>query len=1032
MKKKLWITSLLAALSITAAAGGVALAKQDVAITDAAENWTVGTIDNNYAYGTSFEVPDATVEIGGEVVDATATVTYPDGLTVSTENVLLDQAGVYTVTYRAVVGNTHCVEEKQFNVVNKSYLMQNEASTAEYGKYTRFGANSEGLLVRLAPNDTITFSQLMDVGSIESATTLFDVFITPDAFASYDFSKLVIVIEDALDPSYFLRFQLRRYTAEDRGYGHLYLDVSVNGQDWVGCESDTYRINGWGTPFRGSFSAAEHKGSAWMGELVTFAPDKGTCKLNYNPENMEAVVSGAHIANLNNPALFEDIWKGWPSGKARISMTAQDVKGITANFCIKSIFSIDFSKETMEETEAPNVTVSMSEDEMPKGQVGLEYAIPAATAFDFYSGVCDVKANVYRDYASGSPISVSVVDGKFIPKAAGWYTIAYTAYDAFGNEGLVLRNVFVEEDLGEIEVVLPSDLNTSATLGNWITLPAVTYTGDCGYASVKTTISLGDETYEITDGKFLPEKVGEWKVTYTVTDYIGRIGTAEYVINAEIGEGYALLSELILPKIFVSDSEYVLPEFYATDYSTGAPVKLLCDVVVTDKNGDTKYTSGNKFKPSVAENGDLVKISYQCNGDEVLVREVPAVLVRDDANGKINAKNYLYGVDIETSYKYVVTDANGQPVIDEKTGEPKEEWHQAGVAVIAKADSELCGWTFATPQLMNNFSILFEGIQDLAKFDGLKITLTDSKNAAEEISDILMKKGNGTTIIVGEESIDAMSTSIAANKQYSLSYKDGKFVFSGLTVAVNKTVNGEAFTGFSSNLAYVKVEMINAKAGARYLLRSVNEANLSRRNQEVFAPNFQILGSFNGNQSLNATFEISPAIANDVFAPNVSLSMTVTAPDGTIVVDNNGVALKDVATDKSYFVTLSQYGKYVATYTAVEEDWVTENPLVLSEAIFVIDEQKPQVAFTNATQTTAKVGDVITLPSIVYRDNVSLTENIRVVAGVYNPLGRYYFFQDKENAIKCAYEGTYKFIVMVFDEQGNMSSITHTVTVTKE
>ncbi|MBQ7770014.1 MAG: hypothetical protein IJ373_02385, partial [Clostridia bacterium] len=78
MKKKLWITSLLAALSITAAAGGVALAKQDVAITDAAENWTVGTIDNNYAYGTSFEVPDATVEIGGEVVDATATVTYPD------------------------------------------------------------------------------------------------------------------------------------------------------------------------------------------------------------------------------------------------------------------------------------------------------------------------------------------------------------------------------------------------------------------------------------------------------------------------------------------------------------------------------------------------------------------------------------------------------------------------------------------------------------------------------------------------------------------------------------------------------------------------------------------------------------------------------------------------------------------------------------------------------------------------------------------------------------------------------------------
>lgn len=71
MKKKLWITSLLAALSITAAVGGVALANEQPLVTDAAENWQVGTIDNLYAYGTSFEVPAATVEVGGETVEAT-------------------------------------------------------------------------------------------------------------------------------------------------------------------------------------------------------------------------------------------------------------------------------------------------------------------------------------------------------------------------------------------------------------------------------------------------------------------------------------------------------------------------------------------------------------------------------------------------------------------------------------------------------------------------------------------------------------------------------------------------------------------------------------------------------------------------------------------------------------------------------------------------------------------------------------------------------------------------------------------------
>ena len=210
MKKKLWIASLLAALSITAASG-VALAKQEATVTSATENWTVGTIDNKYVYGTSFDVPDATVEINGESVDAVATVTYPNGLTVSSERLLLDQAGVYTVTYRAKVGTMHCVEEKTFTVENSAYLMQKETSSASYGHYDKFGSNSDGLLVRLAPNDTITFSQLVDMNAITSPTQLFDVFITPDSYGSYDFTKLIIRFTDAVDSSKYLQIRLNKY-----------------------------------------------------------------------------------------------------------------------------------------------------------------------------------------------------------------------------------------------------------------------------------------------------------------------------------------------------------------------------------------------------------------------------------------------------------------------------------------------------------------------------------------------------------------------------------------------------------------------------------------------------------------------------------------------------------------------------------------------------------------------------------------------------------------------------------------------------
>jgi hypothetical protein len=226
--------------------------------------------------------------------------------------------------------------------------------------------------------------------------------------------------------------------------------------------------------------------------------------------------------------------------------------------------------------------------------------------------------------------------------------------------------------------------------------------------------------------------------------------------------------------------------------------------------------------------------------------------------------------------------------------------------------------------------------------------------------------------------------------------------------------------------------MVNAKAGSSYKLLSVNDANISRRNLEVFAPNFKILGDFGGNKSLNSVYEIHPAIANDVFAPNTSVKMTALAPDGSILVDSEGVKLENVPTDKTYYITLSQYGKYQITYVVEEVDWVAKNTLSLAKYIFVIDEEEPQVRFLSGAQTTAKVGEVVTLPKYIYQDNLTANENMTIVASVTNPYGRVYFFREGENAIKCLYEGEYKFLVMVLDEYGNMAYVTHTVMVTAQ
>lgn len=1016
MKKNIWIASLLTALSITAVAGGIALANnnEQPIVTQAAENWQGDELDNKYLYGTTLDVPAAAVEVNGVTVEATASVTYPNGVTVTANNVQLNQAGMYTVTYRAVVDGTHCVQEKTFSVEDKAYLVQSEKSSVEYGKYTSLGANSSGLLVRLAQGDSLTFSKLIEFDDLTASDKLFELFVTPNTRGVYDFKRLIITLTDPTDSTKYLRFQVRKYGSDTNGLATTYVDVGGNGQSQVGCESGVHRINGWGTPVNHSFSAVMNDPTVngWSGPAVNLAPDTYKVYVTYNPENMEVKARNAHVAQLNDLAYYETIWQGFPSGKAKVTITADEYSSETANFCITSLFGIDdLSQDVFSEDEAPMVDVALTEEEMPQGEVGSEYAIPTATAYDFYAGNCDVRTSVYRDYASSSPISVGVVDGKFKPTVAGWHTIVYTAKDALGNETTVTRNVYVSADLGKIEISLPVDAVSSATLGSWVEVGNITYTGDSGFATVKKTVTLGDKTVEITDG-FIPEEQGKWVVTYTVTDYIGRVGTASYEVDATPGDEYVVLDELKFPKIFVADSKYTLPVIYANDYSSGKAEKLLCDVVVTDAKGETTYKAGDEFAPSVATNGDMVKISYQCGGKELKTAEVPAVLVK--GYGEIVAKNYFYGEGFKTSYK----DREG-------------EWYPGGIEIIAEEASALCGWTFATPQLASEFEIELESMANYTKFDALVVTLTDSVNENEKISITIKVKKIGSTVTVGDTSLDMTGTSLSSGGKYKVLYDDGKFTFDGTSFAVDKTVNGEAFTGFSSNFMYVSVDMVNVSPDASYKVLSISKSNISRRNLDVFHPTFKIMGDFGGNQSLNATYEIFPAIAGDAFAPSTSLTLTLVAPDGSIVTDNNGLKLENVATDKSYFVTLSQYGKYQVTYSMVEQDWVVENALNLVKSIFVIDEVAPQAAFVNATQTTAKVGDTIVMPDVVYQDNITLNENMQVERGVYSPTGTFYLFKDGENAIKCAYAGEYKFIAIVMDEFGNMKSVTHVVTVTQ-
>ena len=118
---------------------------------------------------------------------------------------------------------------------------------------------------------------------------------------------------------------------------------------------------------------------------------------------------------------------------------------------------------------------------------------------------------------------------------------------------------------------------------------------------------------------FRPEKAGEYTVTYTVTDYIGQTGSVSYTVKAVLGSVPVFVDTPVLPYFFVSGSEYILPEVYANDYRSGKLERKIASAEITDASGTRTVQAGETFVPSVAENGDQVKVVFKCDGAETTV-----------------------------------------------------------------------------------------------------------------------------------------------------------------------------------------------------------------------------------------------------------------------------------------------------------------------------------------------------------------------------------------------------------------------------
>ena len=717
-----------------------------------AEEWNGGEIKQNYVYGETFKVPDYVLSVNGKELKATAVVECPDGTIYGTSEVKLAQAGKYGVKYMVTDGGKIFIKTFEFSVGYTAYTTGGEASSAKYGKYTEMEANSEGLNIRLAKGDTLSFTKLIDLADLTSTNNIIEGFITPDKRGTADFDKLTVTLTDAFDPSVFVNIDIMRWTINGNALGQMCVAAAGQGQIMTGYEASSGLEvnNGKGTLILGSFVAQFNSDDGvnlkWGGGATPLAPDKWKISTSFDAQTTKITAQGNIVSQLNSVDYYKDVWTGFKSDKVRLSISASGYSSSTANFCLTKVLGMDIVGNTFVDDGAPAITVNTPYEKMPEGVVGKAYSVPAATAYDDYAGNLEPDVYVYYNYSSVYPVSVSLLDGAFVPEKAGYYALVYKVKDYSGNESEKVFVVHAGAEIAPIEITLPH-VETEVKLGYPVELKDATIVGGSGNKTVKITATQGDETIEIADG-YRFEKAGEWTITYTATDYVGNAARESVTINAVASEEPFFNESANLDPVYIEGSEYLLPELYCDDYSSGKNEKKLCSVKIEYPDGKTEiYSSGEKFIPTVDNEGDKVKITYFCGKEEYNngTKEVAVLKIRNDE--EIDCSAYFYGDGFITSF----VDDNGV------------EFEKGVLIAIEKAAKEV-KWTFANAQVADVFSVEFTTFAKLTKFGSVKVTLKDSLNPELSATLNIAVSSAGTTVSNGDFALDLKTILTAASK----------------------------------------------------------------------------------------------------------------------------------------------------------------------------------------------------------------------------------------------------------------------------
>ncbi len=991
-----------------------------------ATNWS-DFEEGSHVYGSSYQVPSMSYTLDGASYKATVIVTYPDQTQSAETEISLNQAGVYTFEYSVNVnGEIHNVTETINVGFPQAYVGNAENSSIQYIDESESramgGKGTSGLYVKLGLGDTLNFTKPIYLDEMNDTNALLRGYLAPSSKGSADFSQLYIKLTDADDSSKFVILCYYSHIETNSNGSTAHSSSGIARSDAQPYFAGLHQSQGlhtndtWGLWSGVSFDGymLDKNGYAdYIDEaLFCFGLDYGTKTVYGTGFGRGATLDT--VLDLDDANQVSSLWGGFTSNRAFLSVYAESYASATANFVITDIGGVSASElkdNSFVDSKAPEIT--MEESSSPTTAVmGYSYPIPNASAYDQVSLSCPVTTEVFYNYFSNDRTSVKITDGKFFMDKQGTYTIRYTAYDKAGNKAEKLHTVSVFDSLDKIDFELPEHQN-SMHVGEYVFVSnEVNAKGGVGEKSVKAYYEVDGKKTLIEGGGFRLNELKDYKVIYEVSDLIGQRASKEYTISVSDGGKPILEKTIVYPRYFVSGGYYDSPKEKVYLYENGKLEEKQLTLEVKDANG-TKSYSNEQYCPSVANNLDKVTVTAKY-GDTVLQSDEIATIKNigtAESARSINLANYFVS-----------------------EGLTKELTQDDGI-VLTSTSSSQSGFTFATPCLLDSFTLDLKSLEGFSKNGAIVVRLSDAEDETKAIEMRIALNGDNTYFVVNGSRSAFINNSInEGGNSYSIAYEDGSFSCGGFTLPVTAFSNRAPFTGFSSKKAYFSLEFENCDAGAKLNLTSYCQSGFSSKTaRDRVSPVVQMDSNYGGTKSVNSVYHIDPAYSFDVLSPNVTFSLSVTSPSGEYMKASDGTLLRNADPSVAYDITLSEYGQYYFTLTSIEDSRFLSNgtELTISYYIRVYDDIAPTLSFSRGMVSEAKVGETVYLPKFTANDNETSEENLVVQRSMLTPSGVYHYLDSSYNAYTFKEEGDYRFTIHVIDESGNFATKTFLTHVSK-